>query len=166
MDEVSALSVRMVTRVPPFHDHSQLGQSEYDVLKYVDQGKVFDFVHNALATGKCLGVSDGEDRLLLSCQGAETAGTESSNPRKSGLVVTRELKEVYSKDWKMDSFVLDSSPSVPIDTFFRICGQGALRVGQASSVFLGMIPFWQGSGRSLWAQVVAADQGCYDRQMS
>lgn len=30
---------------------------EFDVLKYVDQGKVFNFVHTALATGKCLGVS-------------------------------------------------------------------------------------------------------------
>ena len=35
----------------------QLGPSAFDVLKYVDQGKVFNFVHGALAKGKCLGVS-------------------------------------------------------------------------------------------------------------
>ena len=30
----------------------------FDVLQYVDQGKVYDFVHMALAKGKCLGVSE------------------------------------------------------------------------------------------------------------
>lgn len=33
-----------------------MGPSQYDVLKYVDQGKVFDYVHMALSKGKCLGV--------------------------------------------------------------------------------------------------------------
>ena len=35
----------------------QMGPSQFDVLKYVDQGKVFGKVHTALAHGKCLGVS-------------------------------------------------------------------------------------------------------------
>lgn len=35
----------------------QMGPSAFDVLKYVDQGKVFGRVHTALAHGKCLGVS-------------------------------------------------------------------------------------------------------------
>lgn len=34
-----------------------MGPSQFDVLKYVDQGKVFGKVHGALAHGKCLGVS-------------------------------------------------------------------------------------------------------------
>lgn len=34
-----------------------MGPSQFDVLKYVDQGKVFGKVHTALAHGKCLGVS-------------------------------------------------------------------------------------------------------------
>lgn len=34
-----------------------MGPSQFDVLKYVDQGKVFGKVHSALAHGKCLGVS-------------------------------------------------------------------------------------------------------------
>lgn len=34
-----------------------MGPSQFDVLKYVDQGKVFGRVHMALAHGKCLGVS-------------------------------------------------------------------------------------------------------------
>lgn len=34
-----------------------MGPSAFDVLKYVDQGKVFGRVHAALARGKCLGVS-------------------------------------------------------------------------------------------------------------
>lgn len=34
-----------------------MGPSAFDVLKYVDQGKVFGRVHTALAHGKCLGVS-------------------------------------------------------------------------------------------------------------
>lgn len=34
-----------------------MGPGAYDVLKYVDQNKVFNFVHGALATGKSLGVS-------------------------------------------------------------------------------------------------------------
>ena len=33
-----------------------MGPSQFDVLQYVDQGKVYDFVHMALAKGKCLGV--------------------------------------------------------------------------------------------------------------
>lgn len=36
-----------------------MGPSLFDVLKYVDQGKVYDFVHMALAKGKCLGVRHG-----------------------------------------------------------------------------------------------------------
>ena len=35
-----------------------MGPSMFDVLQYVDQGKVYDFVHMALAKGKCLGVSE------------------------------------------------------------------------------------------------------------
>ena len=34
-----------------------MGPSQFDLLKYVDQGKVFGKVHKALAHGKCLGVS-------------------------------------------------------------------------------------------------------------
>lgn len=33
-----------------------MGPSLFDVLKHVDQGKVFSYVHGALAKGKCLGV--------------------------------------------------------------------------------------------------------------
>ncbi|CAN0328459.1 unnamed protein product, partial [Discosporangium mesarthrocarpum] len=32
------------------------GESNFDILKYIDQGRVFDYVHGALATGKCLGI--------------------------------------------------------------------------------------------------------------
>ncbi|CAM9495549.1 unnamed protein product, partial [Sphacelaria rigidula] len=51
---LSDTSMRLAYPVP--EDYAELGPSTFDVLKYVDQGKVFDFVHGALARGKCLGI--------------------------------------------------------------------------------------------------------------
>lgn len=51
---LSDRKMRLVETVPA--DYLGMGPSAYDVLKYVDQNKVFNFVHGALATGKSLGI--------------------------------------------------------------------------------------------------------------
>ncbi|CAM9628551.1 unnamed protein product [Ectocarpus sp. 6 AP-2014] len=51
---VSDTSIKLGEAVP--QDYVGMGPSAFDVLKYVDQGKVFGRVHIALAHGKCLGI--------------------------------------------------------------------------------------------------------------
>ncbi|CAM9722364.1 unnamed protein product [Scytosiphon promiscuus] len=51
---LSDTSMKLGDKVPA--DYAGMGPSSFDVLKYVDQGKVFDKVHDALAHGKCLGI--------------------------------------------------------------------------------------------------------------
>ncbi|CAM9482234.1 unnamed protein product, partial [Laminaria digitata] len=51
---LSDTTIKLGEAVPA--GYTGMGPSLFDVLQYVDQGKVYDFVHMALAKGKCLGI--------------------------------------------------------------------------------------------------------------